>query len=178
MTDDRTDNVGRIFDAHARALVLYARQWLDEGGARDAVQEAFVRLLRREDSPPNMLAWLYRAVRSAAIDGLRSEGRRQRREREVASERSMWFESGSEDAIDAAAAQTALATVPEKQREVIVLRLWSGLTLAEIAELCQTSVSTVFSRYRAGLAAARKQLEQTEKVGRIANPSVEYRSER
>jgi len=161
MTDDHSDNVGRIFDDHGRALVLYARQWLDDGDARDAVQEAFVRLLRREVAPTNMLAWLYRAVRSAAIDSLRCEGRRQRREREVASERSAWFEPRPEDAIDTAAVQTALATLPEKQREVIVLRLWSSLTLAEIAEVCQTPVSTVFSRYRAGLAAIRERLERT-----------------
>ena len=176
MTNDLTDNVGRIFDAHARALVLYARQWLDDGRARDAVQEAFVRLLRREDSPPNVLAWLYRSVRSAAIDNLRSEQRRQRREREVASGRSMWFEPRPEDAIDAAAAQTALATVLEKQREVIVLRLWSGLTLAEIAEVCQVSVSTVFSRYRAGLAAVRKRLEQTSTTCDNVHPGLGPRS--
>ncbi len=176
MTDNRTDNVGRIFDAHARALVLYARQWLDDGGARDAVQEAFVRLLRREDSPPNMLAWLYRTVRSAAIDSLRSEQRRQRREREVAAQRSMWFEPRPENAIDAAAAQTALATVPEKQREVVVLRLWSGLTLAEIAEACEASVSTIFGRYRAGLAAVRKRLEQTSTPCDNVHPGLGPRS--
>lgn len=173
MTDKHADNVGRIFDAHARALVLYARQWLDDGRARDAVQEAFVRLLRREDSPTNALAWLYRTVRSAAIDSLRSEHRRQRREREVASERSLWFVPRPEDAIDAAAAQTALASLPEKQREVIVLRLWSNLTLAEIAEVCEASVSTVFSRYRAGLTAVRKRLERSSTSSDNVHPGVE-----
>jgi len=176
MSDNRTDNVGRIFDVHGRALVLYARQWLDEVGARDAVQEAFVRLLRREDLPPNILAWLYRTVRSAAIDSLRSDQRRQRRERECASERAMWFEPRPENAIDAAAAQAALATVPDKQREVIVLRLWSGLTLAEIAEVCEASVSTVFSRYRAGLAAVRKRLEQTPTACDNVHPGLGPRS--
>lgn len=160
MPNDFAVTVSRCFDANARALVLYARQWLDDSGARDAVQEAFVRLLRRGEDPPNMLAWLFRAVRSTALDNLRSERRRQRREREVASERAMWFESRPEDAMDAAAAEAALAALPDEQREVIVLRLWSRLTLAEVAEVCQAPVSTVFSRYRAGLAAIREHLAE------------------
>ena len=162
MTPNDADNVGRCFDGHARALVLYARQWLDDGGARDAVQEAFVRLLRREQLPPNMLAWLYRTVRSTSIDRLRSDQRRQRREQHVATRQAVWFESRPDDALDAESVQTALAALPNQQREVIVLRLWSGLSLSEVAEVCQASVSTIFSRYRAGLAAIRKRLEQTE----------------
>ena len=164
MRDNDAENVGRCFDAHGRALVLYARQWLDDGGARDAVQEAFVRLLRRPEAPANMLAWLYRTVRSAAIDGLRSDRRRRRREQQTATGRAMWFQPRPDDPIDAAAAQAALATLPQEQREVIVLRLWSDLTLAEISDVCEAPVSTVFSRYRAGLAAIRKQLVPTDDV--------------
>jgi RNA polymerase sigma-70 factor (ECF subfamily) len=165
MTPHDADNVGRCFDAHARALVLFARQWLDDSGARDAVQEAFVRLLRREAVPSNMRAWLYRTVRSAAIDRLRSDQRRHRREQHVATDRTTWFEAHPGDAMDAAQAQAALATLPDEQREAIVLRLWSGLSLAEVAEVCQAPVSTVFSRYRAGLAAVRKQLVPAENPG-------------
>jgi RNA polymerase sigma-70 factor (ECF subfamily) len=162
MTPNDVETVGRCFDAHARALVLYARQWLRDSDARDAVQEAFVRLLRREKAPQNMLAWLYRTVRSAAFDGLRS-ARRRRREQQVVAERTFWFETRPDDAMDAVAAQTALAAVPEEQREVIVLRLWSGLSLAEIAEVCGAPISTVFSRYRAASAEVRRQLEQPTK---------------
>ena len=158
------DNVTASFDAHARALVLYARQWLDDGGAREAVQEAYLRLMRRGSEPPNLRAWLYRTVRSTAIDQLRSEQRRRRREQRVAGERSEWFESRPENAIDAAAARLALAALPPEQREVIVLRLWSGLTLAETAEICEAPVSTIHSRYRAGLAGIRRQLEETAAV--------------
>ncbi len=162
MRDNDAENVGRCFDAHGRALVLFARQWLDDAAARDAVQEAFVRLLRRPELPEKMLAWLYRAVRSTAIDGLRSDRRRRRREQRAASGRAMWFQSRPDDPIDAATAQEALATLPQEQREVIVLRLWSDLKLAEVAEVCEAPVSTVFSRYRAGLAAIRKRLVPTD----------------
>ena len=162
MRDNETDNVGRCFDAHGRALVLYARQWLDDSGARDAVQEAFVRLLRRHELPPNALAWLYRTVRSTAIDALRRDRRRRRREQRATAGRATWFTSRPDDPIDAVAAQAALTTLPQEQQEVIVLRLWSDLTLAEVADVCETPVSTVFSRYRAGLAAIRERLARTD----------------
>ena len=172
MPNDFADTVGRCFDANARALVLYARQWLDDGDARDAVQEAFVRLLRRGEKPPNMLAWLFRVVRSTAFDNVRSKRRRQRRERVVASERAMWFEPRPEDAMDAAAVEAALAALPDEQREVIVLRLWSELTLAEVAEICQAPVSTVFSRYRAGLAAIREHHAGTSAIRENVHPRL------
>lgn len=127
MKNHHADNVGQCFDAHAGALVLYARQWLDDNTARDAVQEAFVRLLGTKTQPSNMLAWLYRAVRSTAIDSLRSNQRRQRREQKVVAQRQNWFDPRPDDVIDAAMAQAALAAIPDEQREVVVLRLWSGL---------------------------------------------------
>jgi RNA polymerase sigma factor (sigma-70 family) len=176
MPNTFADFVGACFEAHARALVLYARQWLDDDGARDAVQEAFVRLLRHGHEPSNVRAWLYRTVRSTGIDGLRSAGRRQRREQQVAAERAVWFEPQADDAIDAATAQAALANLPDEQREVIVLRLWSGLTLAEVAELCPAPVSTVFSRYRTGLAALRRQFEEAGTIGTKASPDLSRRS--
>ena len=45
----------------------------------------------------------------------------------------------------------ALAAIPFEQREVIVLHLKGGLKFREIAQVQQTSISTVHGRYRYGL---------------------------
>ena len=45
----------------------------------------------------------------------------------------------------------ALAAIPYEQREVIVLHLKGGLKFREIAQVQQTSVSTVHGRYKYGL---------------------------
>jgi len=50
----------------------------------------------------------------------------------------------------------ALESLPIEQREAIVLRLWSGLSFEEIAELIGKSTSTAHRRYLAGLAGLRK----------------------
>lgn len=44
-----------------------------------------------------------------------------------------------------------LRKIPTQQCEVIVLRIWEGLTFQEIAEILEVSTPTVASRYRYGL---------------------------
>ena len=67
-----------------------------------------------------------------------------------------WFASNQDEALDAAEATQALATLPIELREAIVLRLWGELSFEEIAELTQASTSTAHRRYVAGLAALRE----------------------
>jgi RNA polymerase sigma factor (sigma-70 family) len=140
----------RLFADHAGALVLYARQWLDRSLAEDVVQETFVRLLARLPTPSHPKAWLYRAVRNAAISQNRSQSRRQRREQKTSSDEA-WFDTATSDWLDGLEAKDALESLPASQREVIVLRIWGQMSLKEIAAITQSSTSTVFDHYRAGL---------------------------
>lgn len=141
--------------AHAPALALYARTWCDSPD--DAVQEAFCRLARQRAAPADAVAWLYRAARNAAIDLGRAARRRKRRE-EAAARPDRWFVEDEIDGLDAAAAVAALEALPAEQREVIVARLWGGLTLDQAAAAGGCAVSTAFRRYEAGLAALRARL--------------------
>jgi DNA-directed RNA polymerase specialized sigma24 family protein len=83
--------VTQLWDEHATALVLYARQWCD--GPEDVVQEAFLLLVRQVVAPDNAVGWLYRVVRNRAINAVRSRGRRSRRETAAAMHGEPWFES-------------------------------------------------------------------------------------
>ena len=87
----------------AAGLALYARQWLgdDAAVAEDVVQEALTSLLPQTPPPSDPIAWMYRAVRNAAIDQARSSSRRRRREQTVAESRREWFESSADALIDA-----------------------------------------------------------------------------
>jgi RNA polymerase sigma-70 factor (ECF subfamily) len=53
----------------------------------------------------------------------------------------------------------ALARVPEDQREVVILKIFEGLTFREIASVCDESIPTVASRYRYGVDKLRGLLE-------------------
>jgi RNA polymerase sigma-70 factor (ECF subfamily) len=55
-----------------------------------------------------------------------------------------------------------LARIPEKHREVIVLKIWGELTFAQIAAQLGESPNTVASRYRYGLEHLKKLLADRE----------------
>ncbi len=147
------EQLGLLIDRHGGALLLYARQWC--AAPEDVVQEAFIKLLAQRPTPEPVLPWLYRVVRNAAVSAARSEQRRQRHERAAA--RSAWFASdrfGSD--LDSEQVATALQGVPLEQREVIIAHLWGELSFEEIARLVQSSASTVYRRYAAGIATLRE----------------------
>src|SRR5438105_4474359 len=134
---------GRLID-HAPALILYARQWC--AAPEDVVQEAFLKLIGLSQPPREAVPWLYRVVRNRAIDAGKMARRRQRREA-AAAQPLRWFAEPEVDGLSAEAAVAALQRLPPEQREVIVARLWGGLSFEQIADLSGCSASTAFRRY-------------------------------
>jgi RNA polymerase sigma-70 factor (ECF subfamily) len=149
------ERLGELFDEHAGPLALYARQWSD--APEDIVQDAFVALARQRRWPETVVPWLYRVVRNGAIAASRQARRRHQREgRAAASE--AWFAT-TDDHIDARAATRLLAELDGECREVIVARIWGGLTFEEIARLQGCSLTTAHRRYQCGLARLQERLE-------------------
>ena len=140
---------------HAPALRLYARQW--PGGGEDFVQEAFVKLAQQSPPPTQVLAWLYRVVRNSALTAERAAVRRRQRESK-ASYPEAWF-SSIDDHVDAQKAALLLAGLALPLREVIVARVWGGLTFEDIAQLVGCSLPTAHRRYHAGLTELRERLD-------------------
>lgn len=151
----RPDDFVRLLDRHGPALLLYARQWCDT--PEDVVQEAFLKLVSLRQPPRAVVPYLYRVVRNAALDAHKAARRRQKRE--SASARPIrWFVEPEIEGLDAATAVAALQRLPEEEREVIVARLWGGLSFEDIAAVAGCSASTAFRRYSAGIDALRKEL--------------------
>jgi RNA polymerase sigma-70 factor (ECF subfamily) len=151
--------VTELFKAHAAALRLYALQWLDAAGAEDVVQDVFARMLAGGKISTEPRTWLFRCVRNAAISAWRSNRRREKREQSV--EAAAWFVPRPEDRIDARLAQEALTKLPDRQREIVTLRIFSGLTLAEIRDVTGLPISTIHEQYRAALKDMRQILERS-----------------
>jgi RNA polymerase sigma-70 factor (ECF subfamily) len=147
--------IANLIDAHSPALLLYARQF--GPCAEDLVQEAFVRLVSQRTWPGEVVPWLYRVVRNAALDERKMRQRRVQREQEVARV-TRWFVEPEVDGLDAQTAAEALQQLPVEQREVIVAHLWGGLTFEQVAAVSGSSATTVFRRYQAGIAALRNRL--------------------
>ena len=150
------EDLGRLFDEHAPALTLYARQWSDT--PEDIVQEAFAALARQRTVPDRPAAWLFRVARNAALASARRSRRLRAREAR-ASDGEAWFAS-TDDQIDARTATDLLAELPADAREAIVARLWGALTFEEIARLQGCSLTTAHRRYHAGLAQLHERLRR------------------
>src|SRR5437016_13166591 len=163
MENVATDENWKIcFSQLAPGLVLFARQWARSAAdAEDIVQEAFVKFWRRNHNIDNR-ALLYATVRSIALDFLRRDSRRARRESvavaEIESSVQPKFEIEDESQ---RALVAALDLLPAEQREVLVMQIWNELTFAEIASALGISQNTAASRYRYALATLKKNLPST-----------------
>jgi RNA polymerase sigma-70 factor (ECF subfamily) len=140
--------------------LLFARQWVrSQADAEDIVQEAFVKFWRRDHQVENR-ALLYATVRSIALDFVRRDSRRARREMGAFSdvteavEPEFDFEDDQQRALN-----SALQGLPHDQREVLVMKIWNDFTFAEIASALGISQNTAASRYRYALAALKKSLQ-------------------
>jgi RNA polymerase sigma factor (sigma-70 family) len=150
--------LGRLLDRHAATLELYARQLCN--CPEDVVQEAFVELARQPALPEDhILPWLYRVVRNKAISAVRSERRLKSHESQAAGGRRAWFEHSPGDAIDAATAVGILEDLSQLEREVVVARIWGGLTFQQIGQLVGATDSTAHRRYESALAAIRRKIK-------------------
>jgi RNA polymerase sigma-70 factor (ECF subfamily) len=141
-------------DRHGAALVLFARQWVkSHADAEDVVQDAFVNFWKSRERVAAPVAYLYSCVRRGALDWQRSGKRRLRREEAMArSEAEPMFAGACEHDERRMAIEAALVALPEKQREVVVLRIWGELSFRQIGAALQVSADTAASRYRYGLA--------------------------
>ncbi len=154
------ERLGPLLDRHADALTLYARQWCES--AEDVVQESFLKLASQRHSPDDPAAWLFTVVRRAAINAGVAARRRRRHESARVARSPAWFgEPLQRDAIDPEAAAGELQGLPIEQREVIVARLWGGLTFEQVAAVSGCSISTAHRHYQSGLTALRERLGVT-----------------
>jgi RNA polymerase sigma-70 factor (ECF subfamily) len=144
---------------HGSKFWFYARQKTrSDADAEDLMQEAILEAVERNTEagpppPPLVFATMHRR----AIDWARREQRRAAREF-AASETSdsLWFDTGVEDRERARLIQDAMGKLPEIYREVVTLKVWAGLTFAEIADSLGIPANTAASRYRYGLQELRK----------------------
>ena len=149
----------RWLDDHTSRFLLFARQKArSEADAQDLVQEAVLEAAARcgNGLPPPLPA-VYATIHRRAIDWARAEDRRLGRELAANDDASQaWFDNTIEQRERANLVQNAMSRLPDIYREVVTLKIWAGLTFAEIANALGIPVNTAASRYRYGLEELRK----------------------
>lgn len=137
-----------LYRQHRMRFVRLAILLVDDvSTAEDVVQEAFAGLHRHWGGLRDVAAALG-YLRTAVVNGSRSVLRRRRTARDYIPPHNVNARSAESLAMLTAEHQAvvgALAKLPDRQREVLVLRYYGGLSEAEIAEATGISRGTVKS---------------------------------
>jgi RNA polymerase sigma-70 factor (ECF subfamily) len=136
---------------------LALRRLGDRGHAEDAVQEAFAAIWRSASTyrPERGAAggWLYTVARNAIVDRLRRNGPAAAdAELPELMSHDLGPAQQAEQADVAWRVHRALEELQPREREVIELAYWSGMSQSEVAEYLHLPLGTVKTRTRSGLA--------------------------
>lgn len=135
-----------------RFLRTAARLTGEPEAARDAVQEAWVAIVRglgRLDDPARFAPWAYRIVRNKAVDWVRRQGRRRRRDEALVVEETQRAETAAHTAAPASESGRLVAgleALPRDRQALLALYYQEGFRVGEIADILEIPVGTVKSR--------------------------------
>jgi RNA polymerase sigma-70 factor (ECF subfamily) len=142
---------------------LALRRLGDRGHAEDAVQEAFAAIWRSASTyrPERGAAggWLYTVARNAIVDRLRRNGPAADAELPELASAEPGPAQQAEDSFVSWRVHRALEELQPREREVIELAYWSGMSQSEVAEYLGLPLGTVKTRTRSGLARLASVLE-------------------
>ena len=165
-----TEALGELYDRYASTAVATALRVVgSREEAEDVVHDAFVAVWRKIDrfdaERGALRAWLMTVVRNRAIDKIRA--RRASIDVEDADERSL-LRTGPNPTWEAALTRasatdlrTAMASLPEEQRQALELAYFEGYTYREVAEMTGVPAGTANGRLRLALGKLRDALTGT-----------------
>jgi RNA polymerase sigma-70 factor (ECF subfamily) len=155
-----------LYRRYVRSIFgLALRRLRDRQRAEDAVQETFTAVWRSAGSyrPERGPAapWLYAIARNAIVDRMRARHEPPAEAPDLAS-----AEPGPSDQAESSfvswRVHRALEELPDKEREVVELAYWSGLSQSEVAEYLHIPLGTVKTRTRSALSRLAGVLEGEE----------------
>jgi RNA polymerase sigma-70 factor (sigma-E family) len=163
---DADEALTSLYAAHYRSLVRTAALLLrDVGEAEEVVQDSFVAMhggWQRLRDADKALAYLRQSVVNRSRSALRRRGVRDRHAPAAAPDAAS-AEHHALVAEQQRAVVSALRTLPERQREAVVLRYYADLSEADTALTMGVSRGAVKSHTSRAMTALRRNLENAEK---------------
>ncbi|HKB93538.1 MAG TPA: sigma-70 family RNA polymerase sigma factor [Gaiellaceae bacterium] len=141
----------QIYAGHRDAVRAYVRRRAPEDVVDDVVAETFVVCLRRiQDVPGEPLPWLYAVARKTLANERRKLARRAPAYAETA---------GEPEPVGDGVLAAAFALLSERDREVLRLVAWEGLSLGQAATVLDCSAVACRVRYHRAKARLAARLE-------------------
>lgn len=160
-----------LVEAYQHRLIRYAFRRLGRHeDAEDVIQQVFTRAFLERGKKKKIRRpgpYLYRMAANACTDHLRKH-KRAEVPLEIVPDEELAADQGSSGPgaalIEIRRIEALLRPLPEKQAEVIRLRVTDELSFAEIAEILECSVSTIKSRFRYGIEKLRSRISRDLEV--------------
>jgi RNA polymerase sigma-70 factor (ECF subfamily) len=156
-----------LYEHHAHAVHLFLRRMLrDDAAAQDALQDAFLRVLRalgRFDprGPARLSTWIFTIARRVALTAIEQREARRRAASAAPSSLAVVHPQDLRLLLEA-----AVAELPEALRSTFVLRECCELSYEEVAAVESVDIGTVKSRlHRARLALQDRLSDEAEDDG-------------
>jgi RNA polymerase sigma factor (sigma-70 family) len=137
--------------------------------AEDIFQETMIKIIRlvqadKYDEKGKFISWAVRIARNLAIDEYRKEKRTPQMLRETEEFDVFNVVGGAEESIEekiiheenAHYVQNLIQQIPEKQREVLIMRHYANMSFKEIADVQGVNINTALGRMRYALIHLRK----------------------
>lgn len=155
----------RLYRASRDDVYAYVASLLrDRGAAEEVTATAFERAYRKrsrfDPSRGEPRAWLFGIARNAALDELRRRSRHTELTAEPIDPSALRFEDGAEASERRLALGTALASLDSRERELIALKFFAGLSNAEIAKVLGVSESNAGTKLHRAMNKLRKACDE------------------
>lgn len=145
----------------------------DSDVAEDLLQDSFIKAVHtmksgRYNEEGKFSSWISRIAHNLAIDHFRKEKRNPTLQLEdnIKAFNSLTYAEDSAEALQIreetfARLKTMIETLPENQREVLIMRHYADMSFQEIADATGVSINTALGRMRYALINLRKKLAPT-----------------
>lgn len=170
--------ISKLIERHKRRVRDYIYMMVkDNDAADDIFQETFIKVIRvidegRYTDNGKFLSWVLRIAHNQVIDHFRAQKQnRQLNEAEAGydvlgtlrlAERTVEDEIVCEQI--ASDVRRMVELLPDEQREVVMMRYYSGMSFKEIAEQTGVSINTALGRMRYALINLRRMIREKELI--------------
>lgn len=166
--------ISQLIERHSRRVKEYIRMMVkDNDVADDIFQETFIKAVRvidegRYTDNGKFLSWILRIAHNQVIDYFRSRKQQKQVNETDAGYNVLGTLRFAEHTIEDEMVSAQISSdvrhlvemLPDEQREVVMLRYFSGLSFKEIAEQTDVSINTALGRMRYALINLRKMIKE------------------
>lgn len=155
----RLNRLGKLFKIYQSQLYVLALSITkNRAAAEDVIHDALIAVADAPNEPEDLRAYLFRCVRNKALHYFNVSKKHFPLEESFL----VSADNNPEQNVLMASIIKYIEKLKSDQQHIIIMKLFGGLTFAEIATLTEKSQNTIASQYRRGIQVLQEAFNETE----------------